>query len=196
LAYIVPPRQQGRVGPKPQRINYSQDGWESLERVGEFQLAGKATTIKAFDDILVAALCEDGHGVHNDRCRVIECRRYEGKYYLLVLWWVDRKALAKPFQRTQAYLKEKWPSKAPFKYVLGVHFDIITSDTIVRKFVSTRGFCTTMMYGGKHFNFEMFSDVPKWTIRSDILSGNGDAKKLIRKEKLQKELYQKYVLKQ
>jgi hypothetical protein len=42
-----------------------------------------------------------------------------------------------------------------------------------------------MMYGGKYFNFEVFSDVSDWTIRRDI-----------RKEKLQKELYRKYVLKQ
>ncbi|OBT59920.1 hypothetical protein VE03_10440, partial [Pseudogymnoascus sp. 23342-1-I1] len=189
-AYIVPRQQQGRVSPRPQRMNGCQDDWESLERVDEISLEDKAT-IRTFDDILIAAFCENSRKLRKERCRVIECRQYQDdKYYLMVLWWLDRRALEKPFHRTKAYLKKKWPLRAPFKFVLGVHFDIVSSDTVLKKLVSTRRFSKSMMYGGKYFNFEIFSDVPDWTIRSDTLSENGDAKRLLRKEKLQKELYQ------
>ncbi|KFZ24453.1 hypothetical protein V502_01069 [Pseudogymnoascus sp. VKM F-4520 (FW-2644)] len=58
------------------------------------------------------------------------------------------------------YLERRWPVDAPFKFVLGCHFDVITNDAIAEKMTDDERFCDSMVYGGVTHNCELFSDVP------------------------------------
>ena len=117
--------------------------------------------IGGFDNIMVTLVSPDNGKPHNEPAKVLDCRLHpDGTYFLLVSWWFERRTLSKSLVGFKRYLDRRWPADAPFKFVLGCHFDVITNDSIAEKMVDDERFCNSMVYGGVTHNCELFSDVP------------------------------------
>jgi hypothetical protein len=151
-----------------------------------------AVKIGGFDNIMVTLVSPENGEPHNNPAKVLECRLHpDGTYFLLVSWWFERRALSKTLVGFKRYLDRRWPADAPFKFVLGCHFDVITNDAITEKMEDDERFCNSMVYGGVTHNCELFSDVPDEMERHECIKKGHkiDARKV--EEQKQKSLFRK-----
>ncbi|KFY13944.1 hypothetical protein V492_02957 [Pseudogymnoascus sp. VKM F-4246] len=188
--YVVPDRLQGTVRPVPRPESSDEMSWTDMKIVTVPLPGDPAVKIGGFDNIMVTLVSPDNGKPHNEPAKVLDCRLHpDGTYFLLVSWWFERRTLSKSLVGFKRYLDRRWPVDAPYKFVLGCHFDVITNDTISEKMEDDERFCKSMVYGGVTHNCELFSDVPDEVERRELLKkgAKGDARLL--EEKKQKSLY-------
>ena len=140
--------------------------------------------IGGFDNIMVTLVSTNNGKPHNEPAKVLDCRVHpDGTYFLLVSWWFERRTLSKHLVGFKCYLDRRWPVDAPFKFVLGCHFDVITNDAITEKMPDDERFCNFMVYGGVTHNGELFSDVPDEVERRGCIKKGGRDARLMEEQK-------------
>jgi hypothetical protein len=151
-----------------------------------------------FDDVMITTVSDEDGEPHNEPGRVLECRVHpSGKQYLLVAWWFNRSMLEKARPKYEHYLNGKWPLKgplkAPFRFILGCQFDVIDSDTVLRKILNDGRFCMTMVYGGVYHKHEIFSLAPDTDEHLKVIGIDGGSRKremeLVRQQNLHSLLF-------
>jgi hypothetical protein len=168
--YQVSNESQGRADPKPLCCDKYGIPWQKLGLLTQVPLLNNnlSPIIDCFDNVLITTVSKDDSEPHNEPGKVLECRVHpSGKHYLLVAWWFERSALEKACSKYEHYLNWKWPSREPFRFVLGCQFDVIDSDTVMVKLPNDGRFCNTMVYGGVHHNHEIFSQV--WKRKEELV---------------------------
>ncbi|ELR08629.1 hypothetical protein VC83_02258 [Pseudogymnoascus destructans] len=188
--YAVPDHLQGTVRPVPRPENSDEMPWIDMEITTVPLPEDPAVKIAGFDNIMVTLVSPENGNPHNEPAKVLDCRLHpDGTYFLLVSWWFERRALSKNLVGFKRYLDRRWPADAPFKFVLGCHFDVITNDAITEKMEDDERFCNSMVYGGVTHNCELFSDVPDEMERRECLKkgAKGDARHV--EERKQKSLF-------
>jgi hypothetical protein len=188
--YSVPDHLQGTVRPVPRPENSDEMPWTDMQNTTVPLPEDPAVQIGGFDNIMVTLVSPENGKPHNEPAKVLDCRLHpDGTYFLLVSWWFERRALSKNLVGFKRYLDRRWPADAPFKFVLGCHFDVITNDAITEKMVDDERFCNSMVYGGVNHNCELFSDVPDEMERRECLKkgAKGDARLV--EERKQKSLF-------
>ncbi|OBT72954.1 hypothetical protein VF21_08482 [Pseudogymnoascus sp. 05NY08] len=188
--YSVPDHLQGTVRPVPRPENSDEMPWTDMQNTTVPLTEDPAVQIGGFDNIMVTLVSPENGKPHNEPAKVLDCRLHpDGTYFLLVSWWFERRALSKNLVGFKRYLDRRWPVDAPFKFVLGCHFDVITNDAITEKMEDDERFCSSMVYGGVNHNCELFSDVPDEMERRECLKkgAKGDARLV--EERKQKSLF-------
>ncbi|KFY20586.1 hypothetical protein V491_03602 [Pseudogymnoascus sp. VKM F-3775] len=152
---------EGTVRPVPVPESSGEMPWTDMKITTVPLPVDPEVKIGGFDNIMVTLVSPDNGKRHNEPAKVLDCRLHpDGTYFLLVSWWFERGTLSKSLVGFKRYLDRRWPVDAPFKFVLGCHFDVITNDSIAEKMVDDERFCNSMVYGGVTHNCELFSDVP------------------------------------
>lgn len=195
--YKISNESQGTADPRPRSCSQDDFPWEDLRLVNQAHLNSRSS-IGRFDDVIITTVSDEDGEPHNEPGRVLECRVHpSGKQYLLVAWWYNRSMLAKARPKYERYLNEKWPLKgplkAPFEFILGCQFDVIDSDTVLRKVLNDGTFCTTMVYGGVYHKHEIFSLAPDTDEHLKLIGIVGGSRKretdLVRQQNLHSLLF-------
>ncbi|KFX86709.1 hypothetical protein V490_08919 [Pseudogymnoascus sp. VKM F-3557] len=188
--YAVPDHLQGTTRPVPRPENSEEIPWTEMKITTVPLPTDPTVKIGRFDNIMVTLVSPDNGKPHNEPAKVLDCRIHpDGTYFLLVSWWFERRTLSKNLVGFKRYLDRRLPVDAPFKFVLGCHFDVITNDAIAEKMTDDERFCDSMVYGGVTHNCELFSDVPDEMERRESLKkgAKGDARLV--EERKQKSLF-------
>ncbi|KFZ19607.1 hypothetical protein V501_00619, partial [Pseudogymnoascus sp. VKM F-4519 (FW-2642)] len=188
--YAVPDHLQGTTRPVPRPENSEEIPWTEMKITTVPLPTDLTVKIGRFDNIMVTLVSPDNGKPHNEPAKVLDCRIHpDGTYFLLVSWWFERSTLSKNLVGFKRYLDRRLPVDAPFKFVLGCHFDVITNDAIAEKMTDDERFCDSMVYGGVTHNCELFSDVPDEMERRESLKkgAKGDARLV--EERKQKSLF-------
>ncbi|KAL5346608.1 hypothetical protein ACLOAV_008315 [Pseudogymnoascus australis] len=188
--YAVPNHLQGTTRPVPRPENGKEMLWTDMKITTAPLPDDPAVKIGGFDNIMVTLVSTDNGKPHNEPAKVLDCRVHpDGTYFLLVSWWFERRTLSKNLVGFKSYLDRRWPVDAPFKFVLGCVFDVITNDAIAEKMTDDERFCNSMVYGGVTHNCELFSDVPDEIERRECAKkgSKGDAR--LAEERKQKSLF-------
>ncbi|KFY95609.1 hypothetical protein V500_02702 [Pseudogymnoascus sp. VKM F-4518 (FW-2643)] len=188
--YAVPDHLQGTTRPVPRPDNSQEVQWKDMQITTVPLPEDPTVKIGGFDNIMVTLVSPDNGKPHNKPAKVLDCRLHpDGTYFLLVSWWFERRTLSTNLVGFKRYLDRKWPMDAPFKFILGCHFDVITNDAITEKMSDDERFCNSMVYGGVTHNCELFSDVPDEVERRECIKkgAKGDAR--LMEEGKQKSLF-------
>jgi len=186
--YDVPPHRQGTCMSVPQPEDRKGLEWRQLTPSIVPLSSDASVKINGFDTVLILTCATPPR---TEPAKVLDCRRHpSGKYYLLVAWWFPRPSVAASLRGFKAYLDKHWPPDAPYEYVLGCQFDVVTSEAVVEKVEEDGRFCKTQVHGGHdHLNYELFSDVPDVEERKKYLKIHSRRKARDELEKKQQELY-------
>ncbi|KAL5350939.1 hypothetical protein ACLOAV_004512 [Pseudogymnoascus australis] len=183
--YIVPDHSQGTVRPVPKPVNSQGIPWQDIQITMVPLPNDPAVKIGRFDNIMVTLVSPDNGKRHNEPAKVLDCRLHlDGTYFLLVSWWFGRRTLSKSLVGFKRYLDRRWPVDATFKFVLGCHYDVITSDAVTEKVPDGETFCNSLVYGGVTHNCELFSDVPDEVERRELVKkGTKEDARLVEERK-------------
>ncbi|KFY31854.1 hypothetical protein V493_00738 [Pseudogymnoascus sp. VKM F-4281 (FW-2241)] len=188
--YAVPDHLQGTIRPVPRPDNGQEVQWKDMQITTVPLPEDPTVKIGGFDNIMVTLVSPDNGKPHNEPAKVLDCRLHpDGTYFLLVSWWFERRTLSKNLVGFKRYLDRRWPMDAPFKFILGCHFDVITNDAIAEKMSDDERFCNSMVYGGVTHNCELFSDVPDEVERRECIKNGAKRDARLMEEGKQKSLF-------
>lgn len=162
LPYFIPEEQQGKAN-RPVCREPGGIKWKELRPVrckvpvpeGEDERKEKFF-VSGFDtvDVLVS---NPGEPARYEPALVLDQREGpDDTIYLMVAYWWKRDAVRKALSGFKKYLDRKWPKNEPWQWMLGMYFDVITSDYVHDKVAVDGKFCKTLFFGHIPYNFEIF----------------------------------------
>ena len=92
---------------------------------------------------------------------IMDLRRntQSGEIFMMIApWWTRDEVKFALGQFGGGYLKKRWPTSKPWKFMLGAHFEVVPWEAFIER-VEARNdprFCHEMMYGAETLNYEVF----------------------------------------
>jgi len=156
--YQVPESCQATTCPLPEAIDPSDPNWLHLPYAEPPLEKDPSTIIRAWDIIKVFVATEEGS--RTEYAKVLDGRRLQdGTFLLLVCWYYSRRVATTALVRFPGYLEDQWPHDAKFRLMLGCHYDVIDSSTVVgiARGDKLNRFCHDSIWGGEKLNYRIIS---------------------------------------
>ncbi len=163
--YAVPDNLQGTSRPLPVPADEESDvPWFKLRPCRMLLPCDLSIVLNGLDTVRVmtnwpgAPKKKKDDGPAEEMCKILDIRQNaHGENFLLVAWWWQRGHVAYNLKGTGSYLSERWPTHKTWKYVLGMHFDVITPEGLLGKVEEGEEFCNERFYGLQHLDYELFT---------------------------------------